>query len=170
MLIGIFSDTHDHLDHIRLVVSRLNEAHCDLAVFAGDFVSTIAVPPLRALHCPLVGCFGDNEGNKPGLRSGLRIIGHVSDPPARYEAPDGTRFVIAHMRRQLRGIPDDYDVAVFGHSHKPLVDLDDRGRLWINPGETSGWTFGRPTFALLDTSVRRATIHDLLRPAGAAPT
>ena len=64
MRIGVFADTHDHLDNIRRAVEYFNRAECEYVIFAGDFVSTIAVPPLRNLTCPLVGCFGDNEGNK----------------------------------------------------------------------------------------------------------
>ena len=62
------------------------------------------------------------------------------------------------MQRQLRGQPDDWDIAVFGHTHKPRVQHDALGRLLINPGETSGWTFNHPTIALLDTVKRQTEI------------
>jgi predicted phosphodiesterase len=63
------------------------------------------------------------------------------------------------MQRQLRGQPDDWDIAVFGHTHRPRITRDDSGRLLINPGETSGWTFGQPTIALLDTSTRDLSLE-----------
>ena len=50
MRIGIFADSHDHLDHIRQAVEVFNQAHCELVVFAGDLVSSFAVPPLRKLN------------------------------------------------------------------------------------------------------------------------
>jgi putative phosphoesterase len=158
MTIGIFADSHDHLDNIRRVVRMFNELHCDSVVFAGDLVSTFAVPPLRELRCPLYGCFGDNEGNKPGLAAGMKIIGTLREAPALYELADGTRVVVAHMKRQLRCFAEPFDVAVYGHSHRPGVRRDEAGRLWINPGETSGWTFGQPTVAVLDTATREARI------------
>jgi uncharacterized protein len=162
MLVGIFADTHDHLANIRLAVERFNAAQCDVVLFAGDLVSTFAVPPLRKLNCPVVGCFGDNEGNKVGLLAGFALVGQIGEPPVRYTADDGTRFIVCHMQRQLRGQADDWDIAVFGHTHKPRVQRDELGRLLINPGETSGWTFGRPTIVLLETSTRRAEIVALL--------
>src|SRR5689334_17688987 len=165
MLVGLFADTHDHLANIRLAVERFNEAGCELVLFAGDLVSTFAVPPLRKLKCPFVGCFGDNEGNKVGLRAGFAMVGQIGEPPVRYTAADGTRFILCHMQRQLRGEADDWDIALFGHTHKPRVTRDDRGRLLINPGETSGWTFGRPTIALLETTTREVQIIDLASPA-----
>jgi putative phosphoesterase len=162
MQVGIFADSHDHLDNIRLAVDRFNEEKCDYVLFAGDLVSTIAVPPLRSLECPLVGCFGDNEGNKLGLRNGLSIVTTLfGEPPVRFRADDGTRFLIAHMKRQLRGLTDEFDVAVYGHTHKPRVDRDKCGRLHINPGETGGWSFGRPTIAVLDTNTFKTRMIEI---------
>ena len=162
MRIGIFADTHDHVVNIRLAVERFNAERVDLVLFAGDLVSTIAVPPLRKLHAPLVACYGDNEGNKIGLQAGFRLVGQLSEPPVHLTTDDGTRFVLVHMKRQLRNLNEEFDVAVFGHTHKPRIGCDDRGRLLINPGETSGWSFGRPTIVLLETESRAVTVVDLI--------
>jgi uncharacterized protein len=170
MRVGVFADSHDHLANIRLAVERFNEARCELVLFAGDLVSTFAVPPLRRLKCPFVGCFGDNEGNKVGLMSGYASVGQMGEPPVRFTAKDGTRFIICHMQRQLRGRPDDWDIAVFGHTHKPRVRRDELDRLLINPGETSGWTFGNPTIALLETSAGSVEIVSLGGVAVGMPT
>jgi putative phosphoesterase len=167
MLVGIFADSHDHLSNIRLAVERFNAAEVELVLFAGDLVSTISVPPLRNLKAPVIACFGDNEGNKLGLQSGFRLVGQLSEPPVRLTTADGTRFVLAHMKRQLRGFDEDFDVAVFGHSHKPRIQTDSQGRLLINPGETGGWSFGRSTIVLLETTTREATVVDLLDPSPA---
>lgn len=158
MRIGIFADVHDHLDNLRHAVQQFNSEKVELVLFAGDLVSTIAVPPLRNLQAPLVACFGDNEGNKIGLRAGFAIVGEINEPPIELATSDGTRIVLAHMRRQLRGLDADYDIAVFGHTHKPRIERDAVGRLLINPGETSGWSFGRPTIAILDTATRFARL------------
>lgn len=161
MLVGIFADSHDHLDNIRLAVERFNAAHCQVVLFAGDLVSTFAVPPLRKLNCPLVACFGDNEGNKAGLLAGMSIVGVLGEPPFGYIAPDGTKFLLAHMLRQFRGPGSDFDVAVYAHTHRPQISRDDASRLYINPGETSGWTFGRPTVALLETATMHAEVLEM---------
>lgn len=158
MLVGIFSDTHDHLDNIRRLVRLFNEAGCELVLFSGDLVSTFAVPPLRQLNCPIWGCYGDNEGNKPGLQAGFKIIGQLQEAPAGYVLPDGTRVVIAHMARQLQGYSEPFDAAIVGHTHKPSVKRDDAGRLWINAGEASGWTYGNPTVALWETQTGEVSI------------
>jgi putative phosphoesterase len=165
MRVGIFADAHDHLENIRRVVRMFNERECECVLFAGDLVSTFAVPPLRKLNCPFLGCYGDNEGNRPGLQAGMRIVGELRDAPALYTLADGTRVVLVHMERQLRGFDEPFDVAVCGHTHKPSLARDEAGRLWINPGETSGWTFGKPTVAVLDTETMEAEIVAIDQPA-----
>ncbi len=161
MKIGVFADTHDHLDNIRRMVQFFNQQQVELVLFAGDLVSTFAVPPLRQLNCKLLGCFGDNEGNKTGLIGGLKVIGEIQEAPAAFVLKDGTRVVIVHMPSQLNGYLADFDIAISGHTHRPHIKHDDTGRLFLNPGETSGWTFGKPTIAMLDTSSRIAEIIPL---------
>jgi putative phosphoesterase len=158
MRVGIFSDSHDHLDNIRRVVDLFNRLDCEVVLFAGDLVSTFAVPPLRKLRAKILGCYGDNEGNKPGLQAGFSILGKLQEAPALYTLDDGTRVVIVHMQRQLKDFADPFDIAIVGHTHRPDVHTDDQGRLWINPGETSGWTYGQPTVALLETTTRSVEI------------
>ncbi|MFV2066697.1 MAG: metallophosphoesterase [Pirellulales bacterium] len=161
MLIGLFADTHDHLDNLRLAVARFNQLRCELVIFAGDFVSTFAIPPLRKLNCPLVASFGDNEGNKRGIRGGLRIVGEVAEPPFGFRAADGTRILVTHQRELLRGMEEGADVIIYAHTHRPSIVRDASDRLWINPGETSGWTYGQPSIALLNTSAMRAEVIEL---------
>jgi putative phosphoesterase len=161
MRVGLFADTHDHLENIRRAVQLFVSRQCELVLFAGDLVSTFAVPPLRALTCPLVGCFGENEGNKAGIQGGLEIIGSIGEPPLGYRALDGTKFLITHQWELLRGDYAGSDIVVFGHTHKPLVQQDSRGRLLVNPGETSGWTYRRPTVAILETATCSAEIVEL---------
>lgn len=158
MLIGIFADTHDHLDHIRLAVDEFNRRACELVIFAGDLVSTFALPPLRKLDCPMIASFGDNEGNKIGVRGGMQIIGEIGEPPFCFRSADGTRFLLTHQKELLTEPIGDVDVVVYAHTHKPRIHRDDAGRLWINPGETSGWTYRKPSVAILDTSTMEAQI------------
>ena len=158
MIIGIFADSHDHLDNIRRAVEVFNGNGCELVVFAGDLVSSFAVPPLRQLKCKVIGCFGDNEGNKPGVTAGMRIIGTIGEPPFGFKTPDGRKILLTHMDRSLRGLDGDFDAAIYAHTHKPSITHDKSGRLFINPGETSGWSYGQPSVALLDTATMEAKI------------
>lgn len=158
MIVGIFADSHDHLDNIRRAVQVFNEAKCELVVFAGDLVSSFAVPPLRQLNCDFIGCFGDNEGNKPGVTAGMKIVGTIGEPPFCFKTSDGRKVILTHMDRTLRDLDGEFDIAIYAHSHKPSITRDEQGRLFINPGETSGWSHGKPSVALLDTTTLEARI------------
>ncbi len=161
MRIGLFADSHDHLDHIRTAVEVFNREACDLVVFAGDLVSSFAVPPLRKLNCPVVACFGDNEGNKVGVGAGFKILGCIGEPPFCLKTADGTRILLTHMLSQIRGLDGDFDVCFYAHTHKPELWHDAHGRLFVNPGETSGWSFGKPSVAILETQSLAAHFVEL---------
>ena len=165
MRIGVFADVHDHLDNLRVAVERFNDEQVEAVLFAGDLVSTFAVPPLRKLNCPFVGCFGDNEGNKIGLYGGLKIVGTIGEPPFCYRAADGTRILLTHALAWTKGCEGEFDVLVYAHTHKPKIQKDEQGRLFLNPGETSGWSNGKPTIAILDTEAMEAEILPLLEAA-----
>ncbi|MBI1348833.1 YfcE family phosphodiesterase [bacterium] len=158
MLLGLFADAHDHLDHIRTAVEVFNAHQCELVIFAGDLVSSFAVPPLRQLNCPILASFGDNEGNKIGVAAGFKILGQIGEPPFGFTTPDGTRIVVTHMLRSLRGAEGEFDVCVFAHTHRAEISQDEHGRMLINPGETSGWSFGKPSVAILETQPLSAQI------------
>lgn len=161
MRIGIFGDAHDHVDNVRRAVEEFNRRGCELILFAGDFCSPICIPPLRRLRCPLLGCFGDNDGNKIGIRGGLRIVGEIGEPPLCLRVPDGTKILLTHVPESVRGFLGEVDVIIYAHSHRSGIERDKRGRLLINPGETGGWTYRKPSVALLDTESREAEIIPL---------
>jgi len=167
MRIGVFSDSHDHVDNVRRAVAEFNRQECDLVVFAGDFVSPIVVPTLRKLCCPMVACFGDNDGNQLGLQGGMRIVGPVAYPPFCFRTADGIPILVGHIFEQLRSMIDGAQVVICGHTHKPSIRTDERGVLFVNPGETSGWTYRKPTIAVLETNPLSAWIVQLpeLAPA-----
>lgn len=158
MRIGLLADTHDHVDNVRRAVAEFNRAGCDLVIHAGDFCSPIVVPPMRKLRCPVLACFGDNDGNKVGIEGGMRIIGPVGWPPFGLRTPEGLRVLVTHVPEHLRGYIDEADLILSAHSHKPRIERDAAGRLWVNPGEASGWTYRKPSIALIETEPLEARI------------
>lgn len=164
MIVGVFADVHDHVDNLRRAVVEFNRRQCDLVLFAGDFVSPLVIPPLRKLTCPLIACFGDNDGNRVGIAAGMRIAGTLAHPPLGIALRDGTKILLTHQLEHVRGLCDGTDVIIFAHTHKPSVAKDAAGRLLLNPGETSGWVFRKPTIATFDSQTRQAEIIPLPEP------
>lgn len=161
MRVGIFADVHDHVEHLRRAVEWFNRQQCQLVLFAGDLVSTFVVPRLRKLRGRFVGVFGDNEGNRVGLLAGIKVVGLLGPGPVCVRLDRGLRLVLAHMARELDPHPHQCQIVVVAHTHKPSVRRDEQNRLWINPGELSGWTYGDPTLALLDTDQETVEIYHL---------
>lgn len=161
MRIGVFADAHDHLDNVRRAVAEFNRRDCQLVLFAGDLVSPMVVPPLRKLQCPLIGCFGDNDGNKTGILGGMKIIGPLGEPPFGVITPDGTRILLTHIFEMARDFAADFQVVISAHTHRPRIARDETGRLYLNPGETSGWSFRKPSVAILETEPLDAEIVSL---------
>lgn len=164
MRIGLFADTHDHVDNVRRSVVEFNRAGCQLVLFAGDFVSPLVIPPLRKLSGQLIACFGDNDGNRLGITGGMRICGTLGDPPIGIRAHDGTRILLTHQLEHVKGLIDQANLIVFAHTHRPSIAQDNSGRLFVNPGEASGWTFRKPTIAIVETQPLTAEIIPLPEP------
>ena len=158
MRLGVFADSHDHVDNVRHAVAEFNRRACELVIFAGDFVSTMVVPPLRDLNCRLVASFGDNEGNKLGLEGGVRILGTLGEPPFGFRAADGTRILVTHQLELLKGDYHGCDLVVFAHTHRPYAARKPGGPLFVNPGETSGWPYREPSIAIVETATLEAEI------------
>ena len=164
MKVGVFADAHDHVDNVRRAVVAFNQMGCELVLFAGDFVSPLVVPPLRKLTCRLIACYGDNDGNRIGIAGGMRIVGPLGEPPFGIELRDGRKVLLTHQLESARGYLDGAEVVVWAHTHKPSIATDAAGRLLINPGETSGWVYRKPTIAWFDSETLHAEIVPLPEP------
>ncbi|HII75532.1 MAG TPA: metallophosphoesterase [Methanolinea sp.] len=165
MLIGILSDTHDCLPMVKSAVEQLNENTIDLVLHAGDYVAPFVIPVLAGLDAPLIGVFGNNDGDHALLLArcaeydNLQIRGTFAGVTA-----GGLSIGLLHGQEQdlLRALMErgTFDVLVHGHSHK--AEITRRGAmLVINPGEVCGYLTGRPTVAVLDTDDREATLVQL---------
>jgi putative phosphoesterase len=149
-MIGILSDSHDHLDRLRAAVRLFNDAGCDLVVHAGDFVAPFAAEELGNLRAPVKAVFGNCDGEKAGLVKVFAGLGEIAPPPLRF-GHSGRRFGLCHLDSAVDGLlaSKAFDVVIFGHTHRPVVESRD-GALLVNPGETGGWLRGKSTVALLD--------------------
>lgn len=151
MLIGIISDTHDHVPHIKKAVQLFIERNVELVIHAGDYCSPFTIPHFQGL--PLKGIFGNNDGDHYLLMQKLGEIdadlgGDFLDMRA-----DGYRIAVYHGTHQ--GITDalrncgTYDVVISGHTHE-RVNEKIGNTLAVNPGTAHGFE-GDATVAFLDT-------------------
>lgn len=151
-MIGIMSDSHDNLDSIKKAVDAFNEAKVDLVIHAGDMISPFTSKDIKKLNCDFKAVFGNNDGERDGLRLFFKGICYHDDFQE-FEI-EGKKYCVIHGTNE--DVVDalvksgKYDVVIRGHTHK--LEVKEGKCMMINPGETCGYLSGQQTVILLDPS------------------
>ena len=117
MKIGILSDTHGFL---REEVKE-GLAGVDHIIHAGDIDTPEVIDALKKI-APLTVVRGNADKD---------WAEHI--PASASVTLDGKSFFVTHNKGKLIGDISNYDVIIYGHSHKySLAEKD--GKLWFNPG------------------------------------
>lgn len=157
--LGILSDTHDQLDRIRAALVLLESRGAEGLLHLGDIVSPFALKAVLKFNGPLYMIFGNNDGEKKGLRA---IFPEIKDGPHVFEL-EGRKLGVAHS---VEEIPAEYrttcDGIFYGHSHAKVHKPRQGAQpLELNPGEGCGWLTGVATCALLDLETMQAEILEI---------
>ncbi|GAG53344.1 unnamed protein product [marine sediment metagenome] len=157
MRVGVVSDTHDRLPMIDRALALLAECGAEALLHPGDLVAPFAAQRLKRWPGPLFVIYGNNDGERAGLKE---ILPDIQDGPLSVEL-GGRNILLHHFVDWCR--PEQIaraDVIVSGHTHGCTNEHRD-GKLFLNPGECCGWVTGRCTAAVLDTDTLSAEIIDL---------
>ncbi|MCG2588020.1 metallophosphoesterase [Rhodohalobacter sulfatireducens] len=161
MIIGICSDSHDHVEHIKKAVSYFNENGIKRVIHAGDYCSPFTIPLFEGLD--LHGVFGNNDGDKYLLMKKFDEIGATLHGDFFSFEIDKIKFAVYHGT-----YPDitealekcgKYDVVISGHTH--VTKMDTIGdTLSINPGSVNGFDTDAMV-ATFDTETRKVQFKEL---------
>jgi hypothetical protein len=165
MRIGILSDTHDRLSMIAKAVAWCNDTDVGLVLHAGDYISPFVIDTLAGLRAPMVGVFGNNDGDRDMLLTKCREHTHLEIRGDITEVTAGGRDIAllhGHQKDRLADVirRGNHAVVVHGHSHRPAVSREGEV-LVVNPGAVSGYLTGRCTVALLEPEGMTVEIVDL---------
>jgi putative phosphoesterase len=154
MIVGLLSDTHDRLPLIDEAIKHLNEMNVGLVLHAGDYISPFVTEHFKQLKAPLIGVFGNNDGDRTLLKKKFAELGADIRGRFAFVLVDGLRIALLHgneteLMRSLLEL-ESHDVLVSGHTHVPKTYRKGR-TLVINPGEACGYLSGKPTISILDT-------------------
>ena len=156
MEIGIISDTHDRMPIIEKAVEFFEDYSIAHLFHAGDFISPFAVRALLRFRGRIYTVFGNNDGEREGLR---KLLPDIAETVLETEL-EGKKILLAHREETIKKKTlARYDAAIFGHTHK--AKIIEGSPLIINPGEACGWLYGSCTAAVLDLSRMRARIINL---------
>lgn len=157
MRIGVISDTHDRLPTIARALAIFAERQVEVILHLGDMIAPFAAKKFTGLAVPLHVIYGNNDGERAGLK---KTLPQIIDGPLSVDL-GGRRLVLHHFIDWLT--PEQMapaDAVLTGHTHEVVNERRD-GRLLLNPGECCGWVTGRCTVALLETESLAAEIIDL---------
>lgn len=156
MKIGILADTHDNITAIQKAVCFFNAQDLKYVIHAGDYVAPFSLKELMKLKAKFIGVFGNNDGERKGLKN---ICRNIHEPPYNLLL-SGKHIVVTHiMESLLKRSKENTDIIISAHTHIP--EIKEGSPLYINPGECSAWLYGRSTVAVLNIETSRAEIIDL---------
>jgi uncharacterized protein len=161
MIIGLISDTHDHVPNIQIAADYFRRLNVELVLHAGDYCSPFTIPYFEGLK--LHGIFGNNDGDKYLLMKKFEAINGVMHGDFYETELDGVKVALYHgtypgitASLEKSGL---YDVVVSGHTHEP--NLENIGStLSINPGSAHGFE-ADAMVATLDTKTRKVKFKEL---------
>ena len=162
MIIGVLSDTHDHVINIRKAIKAFNDKGVERVLHAGDFVSPFAVAPFKELKMHMDAIFGNNEGELLGVEKMFKNIGHTLHSMHCELNLDRFKILMIHEPLEIDALAKSglYDVIIYGHTHN--AEIRTLGStLILNPGEVCGWLTNNPTAAILNTETKTAEIFSL---------
>ncbi|HTX61048.1 MAG TPA: metallophosphoesterase [Methanobacterium sp.] len=144
------SDSHDNLKAIKKAVKYFNSQNVDLVLHAGDLISPFTAQEFLKLKSPLLAVYGNNDGEREGLRQAYQNICYLED--FKEISIENRQIALIHGANpaivDALSRSDKYDMVIRGHSHQMSVKNDET--LTINPGEVCGYLTGDKTVILMD--------------------
>jgi putative phosphoesterase len=168
MLIALFSDSHDQIQHLEAALAAANRAGAAMLLHCGDLCAPFMLDRLgRNFSGPVHVVFGNNDGDGRLLQTIASKYPHVTlhGIYAEIEA-SGRQLAMIHYPEPARRIAQSgqFDLVVYGHNHLKHVEEIPKtsGTLGIlaNPGELLGMN-GAPTWGLYDTDASSFTLQTL---------
>ena len=164
MIVGIMADTHDRLPLVDKAVKVLNEQKVELVLHAGDYIAPFVIPRFKPLKAKFIGVFGNNDGEKKGLKKKFKEINAEIHGNFAEVSVAGLKIALLHgseeeLLQSLINV-ESHDVIIHGHTHEAKTYRKGR-TLIINPGEVCGYLTEKSTIALLNSQTKEAKIIEL---------
>ena len=159
-IIGLITDTHDNKVSVEKAVALFNTQDVGLVLHGGDYIAPFNARWMASLNAPMIGVFGNNDGEKFGLRTLFESLGPIHRAPY-VVTHGGKRILMLHEPDEVDALAQSgaYDVIFYGHTHE--IDVREGQTLVVNPGEAGGWVTGRSTVGVLDLEAMAVEIVDL---------
>ncbi len=167
MLIGIISDTHDHVENTKRAMEIFKRRKVELVIHCGDWVSPFMPPFVQGFRC--VSVFGNNDGDifrfltfNQADKWGIEFHAESAELEL-----DKRKIAVYHggSPTLLNCLLESkkFDVVFFGHNHTAAVVPGKP--LLVNPGPACGFRAGigavKATVAIYNTADNTAKLVEL---------
>lgn len=157
MLLGVISDSHDHIPNLRHALKLLSERRVEMIFHCGDLIAPFVTKELGTFGGPVHTVFGNNDADrflalKVQIAAAPSVTHHGEFG---FVDAGGHRIGFTHYKEYARGFAASAqcDAAFFGHTHE-FYEERIGNVLVLNPGELLGMK-GKPSFCVYDTATRR---------------
>lgn len=161
MLIGIISDTHDHIWNYEKAIKQLEGKKIESLIHCGDLCAPIILKKLVGLDIPvhLVAGNTNDEYRTTKMSAESKNVtyhGEFADIEL-----DKLKIAIVHYQELADALASTkkYDFVFHGHNHEKRNEKIGETTV-INPGEILGFK-GKPTFAILDTKTKKVEFFEI---------
>lgn len=147
MRIAITADSHDNIYAIDMMCKYCEEQGINAIIHAGDIISPFSLKKFLSSFTEFYAVFGNNDGEVIEL---LKISGErIRRAPTSFRIDD-KKFFLTHSIEGFSVKEEDYDVIVYGHTHRVKVERVKK-TIVLNPGELCGYLSGNKTFVIYHT-------------------
>lgn len=158
MLLGIISDTHDHIEKVKKAIEIFKQYNLIGVIHCGDFVAPFTLREFANLKTKFYGVFGNCDGEKDGLSRVAKENNFLlTEAPLELSFGD-KKFLIFHKLRKENIKNVDY--VIYGHTHQYEIKKEEN-IFYINPGEACGLLTEKATIAILDIKENKVDIIEI---------
>lgn len=159
MNVAIISDSHDHLDNLRKVLSAVEDT--DALLHCGDLVAPFVIVELgERFKKPVHIVYGNNDGDHALIEQRAKNFPHITLHGATGTIEiGGKKIAFVHEPENMQSYLDEgtYDLICYGHTHQ--VDHRMEGEtLVVNPGDVMGKDDSKAHYAIYDTATGRVEL------------
>ncbi len=175
LIIGIMSDTHDHVDNTLKAIDVFIERKVERIIHLGDIISPF-IPRFikrkldeKNYNVDLVTVLGNNDGDVYLLSKIYSEYGWILLSNPSIIEIENKKFYIMHgfngvdfTEKIAKALLEKLDVngVLYGHTHRLKKEYFNN-KLLLNPGEVCGYLTGKSTIAILDTDTLTVEIIEL---------
>ena len=151
MILGVVSDTHNHLSNIEKIIDLFNERNVEKVIHTGDITQAKTLSKFSRLNCSLYGVYGNNDLKEIGLEEVSKINGFKIEHPPLITKLGGKKIAIFHEPEGIEDlIKDDPSIELVLHGHTHRFRNEKVGNtIIINPGECSGMLKGKNSIGII---------------------